>query len=175
MVDKLVSSFNGSTADLVTPEPGYIVLKYIQDQWDDNFDYSGTGTKPMLPKAEVIFFSWWKGAGKMSIDASNIYTSVQPVEIGNGLVESYTTVRIDLFARQIKTAAQPYNYPVWLYTAARFIRQLIKVNPQALTGSGIHEMTIERYADIPEQDPRSTVFHHQISVALRYMHNVVAA
>ena len=175
MVDKLVSSFTGATADLVKPEPAYLVLNYIKTNWDNNFDWSGSGDKPMLASNEVIWYSWWKGAGKMSIDASNIYTSVQPVEIGNGLVESYTTVRIDLFARQIKTAAQPYSYPVWLYTAARFIRQLIKVNPQALTGSGIHEMTIERYADIPEQDPRSTVFHHQISVALRYMHNVVAA
>lgn len=175
MTDKLVSSFTGATTDLVTQEVSYLVLNYIKSQWDDNFDWSGSGAKPMTPAASINWFSWWNGAGPLSIAATNVYTSSEPVEIGfNGMIESRSDIRLDLFARQRKTVTPSviYNYPVNLYSAGRFIRNLVAINPEALTSVGIHEWRVESYRDIPEQKPAESIFHYQITIRLIYMHNV---
>ena len=146
MTVKIVSAFNGATTDLVTPDVASIVLNYIQTNWDANYDWPGTGAKPMPDVTKVKFGQWWAGQGMMTIDANNIYTSVEPVEVGNGLVERYSTVRLDIFARQINT-----QYPSILYTVVRFLHNLLAVNPRALENKGIHGIHVAREQDVPER------------------------
>jgi hypothetical protein len=167
MVNKIVSSFNGATTDLVTPDVADILLTYISDNWDDNFDWSGSGAKPMPAKTSVKFGQWWAGVGAMTIDANNIYTSVEPVEVGNGLVQRISDIRLDIFARQINT-----QYPSILYTVVRFLHNLLSVNPRALESKGIHGLHIDREQDVPEPDPGSSIYHYQMSIRFMYMHTI---
>jgi hypothetical protein len=168
MTNKLVSSFTGATTDLVKPTPEYILLNYIKTNYDANFDWSGSGAKPMPVSSQIYWDQWWSGNGPLSIDANNVYTSTEPQEIGIGMIKSMTDVRLDLFSRGSKN-----DYPLALSTVCRFIRQLIALNPTGLVSSGIHDMSIEREMEVPEQDPKSTIYHHQMTVRLIYSHQVV--
>lgn len=168
MVIKIVSAFNGSTTDLVTPSVADILLTYVHDNWDANYDWDGvSATKPMPALTSVKFGQWWAGVGAMTIDANNIYTSVEPVEIGNGLVERTSDIRLDIFARQINT-----QYPSILYTVVRFLHNLLSVNPRALESKGIHGLHIDREQDVAEPDPSSSVYHYQMSIRFKYMHTI---
>jgi hypothetical protein len=167
--DKYVSSFVGATEDLVKGAVEDTVLQYIKTNWDNNFDWDGiSAEKPQAPSNQIYWFQWWSHSGPLSIESSNTYTTTTPVELGVGMDETRTTVRLDLFARGSQTA-----YPIRLATASRFIRQLIAKNPRALESSGIHEIRMLEERGIPDDDPKSSVYHYTITLMLLYSHMVV--
>lgn len=164
MTDKLVSP--GASVDLVNPTPQDLVLTYIINNWDPNFDWDGlTPSKPMPDITVVKKYQWWSGVGPMSIQSSQNYGKVDVVTVGQGMIQTESVVTLDIFARQIKN-----EYPLMLSTVNRFIRQLITLNPRGLLSSGISWMRITREMDAPDQDPRSSIYHHKIDITVTYFH-----
>jgi hypothetical protein len=158
MVDKLVSSFSGATDDLVKPGPINIVLDYIKNNWDNNFDWDGINT--------VKFYQWWSAQGAMSIEATETYSTTSDAALGRGMIQTDAVVTLDIFARQIQ-----FRFPLIVSTFIRFVRNLIETNPRALVSQGIHGWRITKASEAPESDPKSSIYHYKMDITLVYFHS----